>query len=765
MKYLYIFVIITLIIFSGNYLFSQEKGEISGTVVDNFNQNIISDAVIEISGINQKTTTNQFGKFKFSNIEFGTYSLKFSALGYVPFIIDNIIVSSGMPAIVNAKLELTATDEIIVEADRFLKPDDMSTSFKNLQFEEIRRNPGGFEDIGRVVQGLPGVSFVNDGRNDLIVRGGSPSENLFLIDNSPIRNINHFGSQGSTGGPVSMVNLSLIKEVNFITGGFSARYGDKLSSVLEVDLREGSREKFIADLNLSGTGVAGILEGPLGKKGNGSWLFSIKRSYLDLIFNAAGFGFIPEYTSAEIKAVYDINTYNKITINALTNYDKIRFNNDTRDNIEKNQGILKNNQIGYFTSFEWKSILSNKFFILVDISRNFTKFDFTGKDTAQVENFSNQSEEGETQVKSEFYWYPLKKTQILFGLGEKFIKFINVIKSASDTLNFIDPNTGHNFIIPEVNFNSTNNTTKSFAYIQLNQKLFHDAEFSVGLRFDYFDFIQTKNYFSPRTSLSIPLIHNLNLNLSYGIFYQSPSYIWLVSNPENKKLSDIRADHYIAGFDYLVRSDLKLTLEFYYKKYSNYPVSNIRPYFILSNNGGDFERMDNFGLEPLSSLGVGFSRGIELYLQKAFTNDFYTNVSISVFEAKYTSLDGIERISDFDNQFLLILNGGYKLGRNWEFSSKLRWFGGRPFTPISSQNGTQLVSQYNSSRYPNFSSLDIRMDKRWNFSKWSLVAYVDIQNILNKKNIANYEWNKYKHSIDTNNNIGILPTIGINAIF
>ncbi len=765
MKYVFKYIIIIILLFSSNYLFSQTKGEIIGTVIDNFSQSPIPDAVIEISGLNQKAGSDEFGKFKFSNIEYGTYSLKFSALGYVPFIIDNVIVSTGAPAVINAKLDLTATDEIIVEADRFTKPSDISTSFKNLTFEEIRRTPGGFEDIGRVVQGLPGVAFVNDGRNDLIVRGGSPAENLFLIDNSPIRNINHFGTQGTTGGPVSMVNLSLIKEVNFLTGGFSARYGDKLSSVLEVNLREGNRQKFIADLNLSATGVAAILEGPIGSTEKGSWLFSAKRSYLDFIFNAAGFSFVPEYSSAEVKAVYDINPNNKLRFNALGNKDNVNFNNDTKDNIEKNQGLLKNDQTGYFTSLEWKSILSSKFFFLVSVSKNFTNFDYTGKDTSQVLNFSNQSKEDETQIKSEFYWYPFKKTQLLFGLGEKFIKFTNVIETKADTLNYIDPNTGGKYVIPGVGFSQTNNTTKSFAYMQFNQKLFHDAEFSFGLRYDYFDFIQLKNYFSPRASLSVPLIHNLNLNLSYGIFYQSPSYIWLVSNPENKKLSDIRADHYIAGIDYFFRSDIKLSLEVYYKKYSNYPVSNVRPYFILANNGGNFEQSDNFGLEPLSSLGIGFSRGIELYLQKAFTNDFYTNVSVTVFQAKYTSLDGVERTSDFDNQFLINLNGGYKLGKNWELSSKFRWFGGRPYTPINPQNGTQLVSEYNSARYPNYFSLDMRLDKRWNFNKWSLVTYVDIQNILNNKNISSYRWNEYEQKIETNESIGILPTIGVNAIF
>lgn len=748
--------------FITNISISQPKGEINGKVVDRLTKQPIPDAIVIIEKTEIKTGTDLNGEFRFTGLESGTFTIKISTVGYVPILINDVVVMSGREAEVYAELDIIQTDEIIVEAERFVKPGDISSSFKNLKYEEIRRAPGGFEDIGRVVQTLPGVSFVNDGRNDLIVRGGSPAENLFLVDNSPIPNINHFGTQGATGGPTSIVNLDLVREINFITGGFSARYGDKLSSVLEVKLREGNRERFAADINLSATGLGAVIEGPIGKDRKGSYLFSARRSYLDFIFNAAGFGFIPEYTDFQLKANYDISRSNAITFNFIGNLDKVRFNNDTEEKRQDNEDILKNNQAGYSNSIELRTLTSSKSYLLTTLSRNYTKFDFSGRNANFVENFRNNSTEGETQLKAEYFVLPVKSTQISFGAGISLIDFKNDIAKTADTLFFVNPNP---IIIPEVNFITDNNATKGFGFIQVTQTPVSWLRINAGIRYDYFNFINNKSYVSPRLSANISVMKNLSLNLNYGIFYQSPSYIWLVSNPENKALNNIRADHYIAGIEYLFSSDSRVTVEVYYKKYNNYPVSQTRPYFILANNGGNFQQSENFGLEPLISEGTGYSRGIEFFYQKALTERLYGTVNLSIFEARYKSLDGIERPSDFDNKFLFTATGGYLFGKGWEFASKFRFYGGRPYTPINPTTGIQQVSQYNSARLPNYYSLDVRLDKRWDFSKWSLITYIDIQNITGRKNITNYKWNKYKQEIEANESLGVFPTIGINAMF
>jgi hypothetical protein len=760
-----IFLFIFLFYAITNTVYSQETGTIYGKVIDITNQQPVAGAVISIEKLNIKAGSDDDGNFTVKEIPVGIYSVKIASLGYKPLFLDNVIVTTGGMHSLKAGLMLTSTEEITVEAERFAMPLDLSTSFKSLSYEEIRRTPGGFEDIGRVVQTLPGVSFVNDGRNDLIVRGGAPSENLFLLDNSPIPNINHFGSQGSTGGPVSIINLDFINEINFITGGFSAKYGDKLSSVLEIKQREGNRMNMMTDLNLSATGFGAVVEGPFGSSKRGSWLLSARRSYLDFIFNAAGFGFVPEYSSFQAKATYDLNKNNFFTFNGVGNIDNVNFNNNTETQKQDNENILKNNQWGYVAAFELKSLLSPKSYTLLNLTRNYTSFDYSGRNAAFEETFKNRSYEGETGFKGEFNWLPDLSRQITFGGEGKIVSFRNEIMRDADTLYMIDPLTGQRQILPPVSFNNDDRSFKGALFFQITQKLFGFVRLNAGLRYDYFEYINDKNYISPRISASIAVLRNLNLNFSYGIFYQSPAYISIVSDPGNRNLKDIRADHYIAGLEYFPNKDTKASVEIYYKKYDNYPSSVYRPYLILANNGGDYQTSQTFVIEPLISCGNGYTKGVEFFFQKTLTSNIYGTVNVSLFRARYTALDGIERDGDYDNEALTTITGGYILGKGWEISSKFRFAGGRPYTPINPADGTQLVSEYNTGRLPNYYSLDVRAQKVWNFSKWTLITYVDIQNITGRKNISGYEWNKYTNKIEARESIGVLPTIGVNAMF
>lgn len=763
-----LFLFLLLPILWSNYSFAQTTGEISGRVIDKLNQRNLSEVSVSVFSGNEILTgdlTNESGFFSIPEIPTGFYKVRVSLLGYNTRVIDDVIVRSGSQSNLTIELTPITTEEIVVEDSRFSKPLDISTSFKNLTFEEIRRTPGGFEDIGRVVQTLPGVSFVNDGRNDLIVRGGSPSENLFVVDNITVPNINHFGSQGATGGPVSIINLEFIREVDFITGGFSAKYGDKLSSVLDIKLREGNRNIFQADINLSGTGFGAVFEGPIGSEQRGSWLVSARRSYLDLIFNAAGFGFVPEYTSFQAKGVYELSKSNTLTINAIGNLDKVRFNNEDEEKRQDNESILSNNQTGYVNGFELKTLLSPTSFSVVSLGRTFTNYSFAARDSNFNERFKNNSKEGETTIKVE-YTKSFNPSLILeTGAGVRLINFENEIFQRPDTLFVINPQTNEPYILPELNFADNTDTYKAFGYLSSTVRFLNDVSLNVGIRYDRFNLINDKDYISPRASLTIPVTGKFFLNGSYGIFYQSPSYIWLIANESNRNLKNIKSEHFVGGVEYLFDAGLRVTLEGYYKNYSNYPVSTNRPYLILANNGGNFETVEEFGLEPLTPDGTGYSRGLELFIQKTLTDNFYGALNITLFEAKYKALDGVERRSSFDNRFIFNAFGGYRFGAGWELSGKFRYIGGRPFTPINPENGFQKVEDYNTVNLPDFTRLDLRLDKRWNFSSWSLITYIDIQNVTNKKNITGYKWNKFKSEIESNESLGILPSIGINAKF
>lgn len=743
---------------------SQTKGVLNGIVIDKSTQSLLKDINVKVLGTELTAKTIGDGSFRITGIPVGSYEVEFTSASYQRYIANDVVISTGIERELIVELIGAVTDEVVIEDSRFRKPLDATTSYKSLSFEEIRRFPGGLEDIGRVIQSLPGISLSSDGRNDLLVRGGSPAENLFIVDGFEVNNINHFGSQGATGGPVSVLNLDFAREVNFLTGGFSAKYGDKLSSVIEIKQRNGSPEKFFGKINLSGIGFGTNFEGPLPGGERSGWLISARRSYLDLIFNAAGFSFVPEYTDFQAKLNYQLGKKNFIELSGFGTIDKIRFNNDTEENRQNNLDLLTNNQNSYSTGISWKVLTDKRSYLVASLTRNYTKYFFSKRDSAFTETFKNNSKEADVQLKAEYFIKLGTGTLISLGGAGKTIKLDYDINKLSDTLLVIDPETGSQVILPAVKILENIRTSKAYAYAEVVQTLFTRFRLTAGIRYDYFALINKKNYISPRTSLAITITPKLNFNLAYGIFYQSPSYIWIAGNPGNNDLNDIRADHYIAGIEYLFDESTRMTAEAYFKDYSAYPVSEQRPYIILANNSG-FETQNSFGLEKLLSRGTGKAVGFEIFFQKTLTDRLYGTASFSYSDVKYKALDGIERRSDWDNRYVVNINAGYKLGSTWEVSAKFRLAGGRPYTPIDAENGTINYDFYNTQKLPVYHRVDIRAEKKWIFKAWTLTTYIDIQNIYNKKNIYAYEWNSFKREIEANENLGILPTIGINAEF
>ena len=285
----------TLIFLAISISYAQSKGSITGKVIDQISNESLPGVNIIISGSSIGTSTNLNGEFTILNLDIGTYQLTASFIGYNTVTLSDIVVNSAKPASVTIKMSesVIELEGVTVSADFFENLPTEVSSVKKFSYEEIRRSPGGFEDVIRALSVLPGVARQSAGRNDLIVRGGAPSENLYIVDGFVVPNINHFGSQGSTGGPLSLINLDYVGETTFSTGGFQVNYGDKLSSVLQIDLREGRKDRLGGKALVSATQFGLNLEGPIGEKSD--FIFSIRRSYLDFIFNAAGFNFVPEY--------------------------------------------------------------------------------------------------------------------------------------------------------------------------------------------------------------------------------------------------------------------------------------------------------------------------------------------------------------------------------------------------------------------------------------------------------------------------------------
>jgi len=307
---------------------SSVKGVLSGTILNASTQAPINGATIQVNGTTIGSRSNAQGKFTLRSIPVGIISIKATAIGFESRTLSDIAISSGKPATITILLsekavQLEATE---VEASYFQRSPETITSTQLLNSEDVRRAPGVQEDVIRAVALLPGVNVTSAGRNDLIVRGGAPFENLFVVDNIEVPNINHFGSQGSTGGPLSLINIDFVREVSFSAGGFSSRFGDRVSSLTNISLREGNEERFGGEINFSATGFGVIAEGPISDKG--SYFVSARRSYLDILFKALGFSFIPDYWDFQTKISYRLDDKNSLSFLTIGALDKITFNND-----------------------------------------------------------------------------------------------------------------------------------------------------------------------------------------------------------------------------------------------------------------------------------------------------------------------------------------------------------------------------------------------------------------------------------------------------
>jgi hypothetical protein len=623
--------------------------------------------------------------------------------------------------------------------------------------EEIRRLPGGFEDVVRAVSILPGVAQAQPGRNDLIVRGGAPSENLFVVDNLEVFNINHFGTQGASGGPLSFINLDFVRQTTFSSGGFGARYGDKLSSVLTIDLREGRRDRFGGKAVISATQFGVNLEGPLG--GQGSMLVSARRSYLDFIFKAAKLPFVPEYWDFLVKANYTLGPSDRLSILGIGALDDVKLFGETAEDRYDNSQILYSNQDIAVGGLTWSHTFAAGYW-LVTAGRSYVDYDYRQQDTLGVPVFTDRSFETESSLRLDVVAHLAKWTEASAGVQAKRVGIRSAILLPGFWTNF-----GQRL---SVDRQSDAAGTKGAFYAQLSQQAGRFRA-TAGVHADYFSLLDKDAVVAPRLSLSYAASEQTTLSASGGTYYQAPSLVWLASNDTNAALRFVRATQVVLGVDRLVGADARLSVEVYAKHYSDYPASVTQPFLVLANTGagygGSQEAYASFGIDPLVSAGRGDARGAELLYQKKLSETpWYGIVSVSLNQVRFTPLDGVERAGSFDQRWILNVGGGYLFNQRWEASMKFRLATGRPYTPYN-PDGSQNVADVNGARIGTNHSLDVRVDRRWSFDDWNLVTYIDIQNVYNRKPIGIPRFNKRTMQLDQPGSIGILPSIGVTAEF
>lgn len=746
-------VVLYLFLFSLSVVFSQNTGTLKGKVIDIQTRSDLPFVNVIVVGTSIGAISDEDGVFIIKNVPLGYVKVQASFLGYSTVFSEDYLVTNEKTPYIFIELvqDNEQLEEVIVQSKLFKKSIESPLSRQSLGIAEIERNPGGNRDVLKVIQSLPGVASNPGFRNDIIIRGGSPVENKFYLDGIEVPVINHFQTQGSTGGPVGIINADLIRNVDFYTSAFQSNRGNALSSVIEFTQKDGNPEKINTRATI-GTSDAGItLDGPINDKT--TFIASVRQSYLQFLFKLIKLPFLPTYNDFQLKVKHQLSPNSEISLIGLGAIDNFRLNESVNKNVTDEETIKRNRYIlsivpvqeqwNYTLGASYKHYAENSTQQVVvsrnELSNNAKKY-FNNTTNASDVLLDYTSKETENKFRFENSSTLANNYKLSFGFGLEQAKYLN------STFQKIANSEG----VSEIDFSSELSMFKYAVFGQISKKYFNSKlGTSLGFRLDGTDYNDEMknplNHFSPRISLAYSLSEKLTVNATAGIYSQLPTYTILgyrdAENSlvnKNNGLKYIQANHWVSGFEFSPNSSSKISVEGFYKKYKNYPFS-IRNQISLANLGADFGVVGN---EEVTSTSEGRAYGFEFFAQKKSFSGLYGILSYTYVVSEFKDNLNIYIPSTWDNKHLLTVTGGKKLKRNWEIGGKFRLVGGRPYTPYDmdasseienydvSNQGILDFSQLNTERFKTFSQLDLRIDKTWFWKKMSLNFYVDVQNVL-----------------------------------
>ena len=737
---------------------AQNTGSLSGRIIEKSTLQNLPNATVNLIGTNISTIADTAGQFRLQNIPVKTYNLTVSAVGFKTVTLYNLIVNSGNEKYYSIELEkeIAMLDAVVIRTNKkTVRAATLETplSVQRLTSEEIKSNPGGNFDISKVIQTLPGVGGGQQGgsfRNDIIIRGGAPNENVFYLDGIEVPVINHFQTQGSSGGPQGILNVSFIEDVKLSSSAFDARYDNALSSVFQFKQKTGNPNNFQGNFRLSASEVAITLDGPLSKTGKTTFLASARRSYLQLLFSLLDLPIRPNYWDFQTKVTHQIDNKTTLTFLGIGAIDDFRFAVPKDVTPEKiyliNSNVLVN-QWNYTIGASLKRSIQNGYWNLslsrTTFNNDIAKYEDNENPTPASQTLDINSNETETKLRFDVNTNN-KGWKVSYGFMSQLAEYNNrtsslIKKEVRDgSGNIVQPGITNIFTSPLKPF------VRLGGFVQAGKRLFENRlGVSAGIRSDMNTFttdgmngLQT---LSPRISFSYVLANKWTWNSSTGIYYKLPPYTILGFADNNNSLVNKnakyqRSTHYTTGFEFLPNDGLRFTLEGFYKQYGNVPVS-VRNGISLSNLGTDFTLLGN---EAVNTNGKGKAYGVEFFAQKKLTDKFFGIFSYTFYRSKYSGADGKMIASSWDNQHLLSVTWGYKFPRNWELGLKFRYQGGAPYTPydemasrinyLSQGMGTLDYTRLNSQRLGGFNSSDVRIDKKWNFRKTTIDLFLDVTN-------------------------------------
>ena len=730
-----------------SFLWAQPVHQVKGTVIDKSSRQPLEFINVMIVGLNKGGVTDAEGKFSIEQVPPGIYRLQASAIGYKTVTTPEYILSTrDLHIQIEMEENQTELEGVTITASPFRRDIESPVSLRIIGLQEIEKSPGANRDISRIVQSYPGVAFSPIGyRNDLIVRGGSPSENRFYLDGVEIPNINHFSTQGASGGPVGILNADLIREVNFYTGAFPTDKGNALSSVLDFKLRDGDMERNSVKATLGASEVSLASNGHLGKKT--SYLVSVRQSYLQFLFDMLGLPFLPTFTDAQFKLKTRFDAQNELTVLGLGGIDKMKLNTKADD--EDNEYILsylpkiqqETFTLGavyrHYAGAHVQSVIASHSYLN---NRN-TKYRQNDESNPDNLTLRLRSTEQNTQFRLENS-SSFRNWKVTVGANLDYSQYSNTTfqKVYTDHAQTFDYHT-YLDIMRWGLFGTIN-------YTSIDERF----TASLGLRADANNYSAAMkdmtDQLSPRLSLSYQLTEHWSLSGNAGLYYQLPPYTALGFKNNNGLYANKYALRYMQvsqgsiGINWRKGDTFEVSLEGFYKDYDKIPLS-VADGIPLTCKGNDYGVIGN---ELLTSTAQGRSYGAELLLKWLIAKKLNLASSFTLFKSEYRNNKESEYIaSAWDNRFIFNLRGTYNLPRHWSVGMKVSCIGGAPYTPYDADKSSLVTAwnaqgkpyydytRYNEERLPAFTQVDIRIGKTFYLKRCMLGFYIDLQNIAGSK--------------------------------
>lgn len=739
-KILFVFIVMS------SQAFAQ-KGVLKGRIYDAKTNQALEFAAILIQGTTISSTTDLDGNYVFQGLEPGFKRLVISLVGYERTISSEVQVQGNQTTFLDVAVEHTAVQlsEVTVRSNINIKKIESPISVLSIGVQEIEKSAGANRDVSKVVQALPGVGATDPNRNDLIVRGGGPSENVFYLDGIEIPVINHFATQGSSGGTVGVINPDFVREINFYTGAFPANRGNALSSVMEIKQKDGSKDRLHTKLSVGASDASLTIDGPIGKKS--TFIVSARQSYLQFLFAAIGLPFLPTYNDFQVKYKIQLDKKNEISFIGIGAIDDMVLNSGISNPTESQRYLLAYlptyKQWNYTVGTVYKHYGDTHYDTWV-LSRNMLRnsnFKYMENDETKGKTSDYKSDEAENKLRFERN-YPDLPIKLSYGAGIKYSHYTN---ETSRKLYL-------NNTVTNLNYNTAINLFGYQAFVQASDQYFDDKlKLSLGINFaglNYNDNMRNPfNQFSPRLSASYQLSEKLDLNANVGRYALQPAYTTLgfkntagVFVNQNENLRYTISNQAIVGFDYRPMDKVRMTVEGFYKGYHNYPFS-VQDGLSIASKGTEYGQV---GDEEIVSTGKGRAYGVEFLAKIMEMNKMNLTATYTYFRSEFTNLAGNYVPSSWDTRHLLNLIASYKLPKNWNVAIRWRFVGGAPYTPIDSKSYVKAAwdvtnqpyldySKFNTLQLPNAHQLDMRVDKEFYFKKWVLNLYTDIQNVYNFK--------------------------------